>query len=740
MRRKASTNPSPAFGTFGAVPIKWVLMGPLIRIGERALVGLALLTLIISATYAQPLPIGGQCVPTAVPFTVRSEGLAERLGDIILQCSGSNPGATGKGNFTVFLPVSVTNRIDSNNMAIDAVFSVDYGLGFVTVPVQGLVSNRSISFNGVTITVPANGIFGLKISNIRGNVNQLGSGGLRPVTAGLSFPLQLTQAQLTVANAITGFYSTLYSKGVTCSGSPLPTTIDLSDLFTAHTIFFSTRATEGFASAFTTRGTGDDTGTRFLVKYTGFPANAHLYVPDMVAGSDALTPTSGGDLGLPQAVGQYVPGSGTLLLVRVQSADATGAGGTPLPTPTGSSPVTLNSVSEVTLTNGAGYAVYEVADANPNLIETAQFPTFLGLDKVDAPSVAYESISMAPVSTVGTASSSAPNPRFAATDPASDCSILGDCQAGYFPKLAVQSGAIQLFAIAGGAMLSPPGYIPVQNVGGGIMNWTAIVSYTNGLAWILLDQSTNQNNGSVRVFATPQALAPGTYQANIVIDAGPLAGSATIPVTLTVQALTPPPPPKVTVTVKSVVNAATFSATPLVAGSLATILGSSLGGKNVSVTFDDLQARLLYTSDTQINLQVPDGLGSKTSASLVVTADGISSTAQTVMLAPAWPAIFAHGVLNQDNHENTAAVPAAPGTVLQIFATGIPTAASVSAQIQDRTGLVPLYAGPAPNVPGVQQVNVAIPEDIAPQTAQLVLCAAVGGKAYCSPGTNLYIH
>ena len=675
---------------------------------------------------------------TAVPPQVRSEGLTERMGDIILQCSGSIPGATGTGNYTVYLPVSVTNRIDSNGLTTDAVFSIDYGLGFTPSPVRGLVSGNNISFNGVSLTVPASGNFNIKISGLRGNVHQLGTVGLRPVQASLSVPLQVNQPQLIVAYATPGFYSTLYSKGITCGGSPLPSTIDLPDLFAAQTAFFSTRVTEGFGSAFAARAAGEDSGVRFLVKYSQFPANAHLFIPDMVAGSDALVPTAGGDFGSPQSPGQYMPGSGTLLLVRVLGADATGAGGAAVQAPTGTSPVTLNSASEVALTNGSGYAVYEVADANSSIIETAQFPTFLGLDRVTAPAVAQESISLAPVSTTAIASATAPVPRFAATDPASDCNIVGDCQAAYFPKLSVQAGAIQLLAFQGGAMMSQPGYIPVQNQGGGIMVWTAAVNYVNGSGWITLEQSTNQNNGSVRVWATPQALAAGTYQASVVIDAGPLAGSATIPVTLTVEALpTPPAAPKVTVT--SVLNAATFASTPLVAGSLATLMGSNLNGKAVSVTFDSLAAPVLYNSATQINLQVPEGLASKSSASLVVTVDGSSSAPQTVMLAPAWPAIFAHGILNQDNHENSAASPASAGTVLQIFATGIPASAVVSAKIAGRDGLVPLYAGPAPTVPGVQQVNVVVPADLSAQTTQLAICASAGGQPYCSAGYTLNI-
>jgi uncharacterized protein (TIGR03437 family) len=458
----------------------------------------------------------------------------------------------------------------------------------------------------------------------------------------------------------------------------------------------------------------------------------------MVAGSSALVPTSGGDLGTQQQVGQYVPGSGTLLLVRVQGADAAGAGGYPLPTPSGIAPVLLDSVSEVPLTNGAGYAVYEVADVTPSVLESAQFPTFVSVANATAATVAQESISFAPVSTVMSASASDPVPRFAAVTPASDCTVLNDCQAGYFPKLSVDPISIQLTAIAGGAMTSQPGYIPVQNAGGGVMNWSALVSYVTGSNWLTLDYTSGQNSGSVRVWALPQGLAAGTYQAKIVIDAGPLAGNATFPVTLTVRAAptpTPTPTPAApVVTVNSVVNAATFAVTPLVPGSLGTLFGANLSGKSVSATFDGIAATLLYVGASQINLQVPASLGSKTSTTLVVTVDGSSSAPQTVALAPVWPAIFAHGVLNQDYTENKAGSAAKAGSILQIFATGIPTSATVSVEIADRRNLIPLYAGAAPGLTGVQQVNVAIPGDLSAITTPLIICAIAGSQQACSTG------
>ena len=131
-------------------------MEPLTRIVRRAPLLLGLVVLTINIAYAQAGGPSVTCAVTAVPRQVRAEGVTEPVGNIILQCSSVNPGATFTGNYTIFLPVDVTNRIDSNSLTTDAVFSADYGLGYVAVPgVSGRISGHSISFNGVTLTVPA---------------------------------------------------------------------------------------------------------------------------------------------------------------------------------------------------------------------------------------------------------------------------------------------------------------------------------------------------------------------------------------------------------------------------------------------------------------------------------------------------------------------------------------------------------------------------------------------------------
>jgi uncharacterized protein (TIGR03437 family) len=730
-------------------------MEHLIAFSKRTMMYVCLLQFSICATFAQQPSSSARCQVSTSPPQVRAEGLTERLGDILLQCSGSTPGALFNGNFTLFFPVNVTNRVDANNLTRDAVVSVDLGSGFFPTAIAGQVSGSNISFNGISFTAPASGNVNVKISNIRAAMNQLGLTSAVPaqVTAQLSSSLAVDKSQFVVAFSQAGLFSSLSSTTITCVGSPAPDTFDLPSLFAAGTAFSSTRVTEGFATAFEARTAGVDTGTRFLVKYTGFPATTHLFIPDAVAGSDALQPTAGGDMTLPQAVGQYMPGSGALVLVRVTGADSTGAGGSAVAPPQGSAPVTLGSVSEVALTNGAGYAVYEVAAANPSVQESAQFPTFVSLPRFTPPAVAQETVGLAPVSSVTTASATAPVPRFTAVAMQSDCKLLGDCTTPFVapPKLSLEASPIHISAVSnGGAMTSAPGTFRVHNTGTGNMDWSISVIYQGtapgSAGWLIFAPPSGTNEATVQVTANTKTLTPGISLATIIVNGG-AAGSQSLAVILTVTAVpaTPAPPVPVTpnVIVSQVLNAATLQVAPLVIGSLTTLMGSHLSGTSVAVTFDGISAALLYTSDTQINLQVPSALGSnrlgaKNSTSLVVTVDGVSSTPQTIPLAVAWPAVFPHGVFNQDNRENTPSTAAKSGDILQIFATGIPNLATVSVQIGDSKDLVPLYAGDAPTAPGVQQVNVAVPAGVT-GALPVQLCATTGGQQYCSPAYTITV-
>ncbi len=689
------------------------------------------LLLLISAVnvYAQ---VPTSCAVTAVPTIVHSEGVAERLGDISLQCTGT-PGVTVTANLNIQLPVAVTNNINSSGYSTDA--SLYYLSGTSTVPsgVAGLVTNQSISFNGFQFTFPPSGSLSVVVDDIRADANQLGIGQSTPIQAFLGSTLLLSPNPVTVANTQQGLLATNLAAAVTCVGSPTPSTISLTNLFAAGTAEQTTRVTEGFPTSFEPIDSTSTQGTRFLLTYSGIPAGATIYVPDAVAGSSATVPTAGGDMGTPATVGQYTLGSSTLLLVRVLNTDSTGTGGAfaTLPAPNGSGVLVLDGANPVPLTSGSGYAVYEVVDADPSATESAQIPNFFAIAANSPASTSSGTVSLAPVSTVATASSTAPIPRFVAVTPPSDCTAESDCNALYYPLLKVTTtGALQATAVTAGPQKAA-GVMQIGNVGGGVLDWSASITYTSGSGWASLNPSFGVDNTVAIPFVTPGSLPPGTYQATIVISGGPQAGTQSFPITMTVTAPAPPAP---AVTITSITDAADFHAGPVVPGSLAAVFGSNFAGQNVSVTFNATPATLIYTGAAQINVRIPPSLTGQNSAQMVVTVDNVSSAPFTVPLTAIAPAVFTPGVLNQDNTINSSTNPAALGSVLQIFGTGMPdSGGAFKVTIQNQGNLTPQYAGAAPGLLGLEQVNVAVPANLQAGATTLTICViGAGNQPYCS--------
>jgi uncharacterized protein (TIGR03437 family) len=681
---------------------------------------------------------------------VRWEGITERTGDIVLNCSGGSPGVVITANLSISLTVNITNRV-SNSTVTDVVFTVDTGSGPQPVNVPGTIASpNTLVYNGVSFKLSPSGAAVLRIANLRAAANRSPLGPNGPITAFLALNgsnvLPLSSSQLVVGTPMRGLYGSFSSK-IVCAprGSSLPNNpASLASFFAAGAIFNTTRFTEGFADAFNSRSAPQslnaDTGTRIIARYSGFPDGARLFVPDVIAGSDAVQPTAGGDYGSPASGGQYAPGGGgSLLLARVQYTDVNGAGGAPayFPGLPGSGTVSFDSMSEVVLTQGAGSAVFEVVDADPSAQETAQFPTFLVLPPSSGSPVATsESISFAPVSTVMVASVRDPIPRFQAMSVPQDCGLIGDCGANYFPKLFVNAPATVQFSAQAGSGFQVA-YVQVNNQGGGVMSWTASIRYINGSGWLKTDPTDGINNATVIIEALPGNLPPGTYQAILTIDAGSVAGSRDVPITLVV---TPAPPPPQTPVVTSVLNGASFAVGPLAPGSLATLMGSKLAGTNVTVAFDGMPAKVLYDSDTQVNLYVPMELAAKTSAQMMVTVDGHSSAPQNIALAPFTPAIFRNGVLNQDYSVNSPSQPAQPGSIIQIFATGLSGTGAITAKIADRVIDLPYYAGPAPGLLGVQQVDLLLPADLTGPIASVAVCgAATPAQMVCSPAIQVTI-
>jgi uncharacterized protein (TIGR03437 family) len=140
-----------------------------------------------------------------------------------------------------------------------------------------------------------------------------------------------------------------------------------------------------------------------------------------------------------------------------------------------------------------------------------------------------------------------------------------------------------------------------------------------------------------------------------------------------------------------VVNGASFTGAALAPGSIASAFGTSLTASTASAAAVPLPntlagAQLLvngsvvplfYASATQVNFQVP--FIAAGSATFQVVSAGLTGSTVTANIAATAPGIFTvnssgsgqGAVLNQDFSRNSASQPAAQGSVIQIYCTGL---------------------------------------------------------------------
>jgi uncharacterized protein (TIGR03437 family) len=116
-----------------------------------------------------------------------------------------------------------------------------------------------------------------------------------------------------------------------------------------------------------------------------------------------------------------------------------------------------------------------------------------------------------------------------------------------------------------------------------------------------------------------------------------------------------------------------------------------------------------------------------------------------VTLVAVAPGIFPGGIVNQDNRVNTPETPAPSPSIVQIFATGLLPAqgdARVEVKFGDTyySGSDLPYAGEAPGLPGVQQVNFRVPAGMQTSSVDIAVCATpAGGTRVCSPAVPLAV-
>jgi len=227
------------------------------------------------------------------------------------------------------------------------------------------------------------------------------------------------------------------------------------------------------------------------------------------------------------------------------------------------------------------------------------------------------------------------------------------------------------------------------------------------------------------------------------------------------------------------VNGASLGQGPISPGEILTLQGSGLGPDvpatfsvdssgmvattlaNTQVFFDGVPTSLLDVQSSQIRLVVPYSVTPGTSVKVEVEYQGERSNALTLPVAPYAPGLFTLGggqgaINNEDGTVNSPSNPAAAGSLVSLYATGIgqTNPPSVEGHLAGDPAPAPLtpisvkiggvdaevlYSGSLPGmVPGVLLINVRIPAS-APIGSAVPIVFSIGG-ALSQAGVTIAVH
>jgi uncharacterized protein (TIGR03437 family) len=250
---------------------------------------------------------------------------------------------------------------------------------------------------------------------------------------------------------------------------------------------------------------------------------------------------------------------------------------------------------------------------------------------------------------------------------------------------------------------------------------------------------------------TPTRL--GSWEFLLDLRAGRLSSSRRY--SITVHDLAVPQP-------NAVVNSASYQAGAVAAGEIVTVFGVNLD--DIRPLIDGTVSPLLYATPTQASFIVPFSAASRDSIDLILERKGMQSFPLRLGVTAAKPGIYTQNgsgqgpaaALNQDASLNTEANPAAAGSVIVVYGTGLgeledsvvdgtPAVTAALARVfvarqlgatLDGEEINVLYAGAAPGlIHGAAQVNLQLPATLVAGRHRLRLSA--GGRQ--SPEVEVWV-
>ncbi len=220
----------------------------------------------------------------------------------------------------------------------------------------------------------------------------------------------------------------------------------------------------------------------------------------------------------------------------------------------------------------------------------------------------------------------------------------------------------------------------------------AAASYIGGNGYDYPTGIAVESDGAVHIAASVNSLDfPGL----------PGAGGPDSTLAVSKLAIATPGAPDLPCLTEAIQNGASFESQPIAPGELVTLRGVGLGPSvgeaaqlsaaggvspalaDAQVFFNGIPAPLLYAQSGQVNAQVPWELAGASAAQVRVSYQGSYSNTATVAVKTTAPALFHFApfdgtgaapfpgaILNEDGSVNSAANPAARGSVVTLFGTG----------------------------------------------------------------------
>jgi trimeric autotransporter adhesin len=183
----------------------------------------------------------------------------------------------------------------------------------------------------------------------------------------------------------------------------------------------------------------------------------------------------------------------------------------------------------------------------------------------------------------------------------------------------------------------------------------------------------------------------------------------------------------------TIVNAASLVPGPVAASMLLLIGGSGISPAqipNSAITFGPNPGRILSADASGILVLAPVAIAGLSSVPIDILYENIVIATIPVAVTDAAPALFADisgeaAANNQDGSINSAANPAARGSAISLYGTGLGVSGdAVSVMLAGYSAQV-LYAGPVTNYPGLFQINAQVPTGYVP-TGALSVVVTVG--------------